>query len=291
MAQPERLHTDDLTGRQFDGYRLLNRISIGGSGAVYRAQHRKYSAPVAMKLMHYDRNKRETAAFRREFVLGKMLSANKFFLHYYDKGSYQNRPYTVMEYFPGKPLGLVWREGEVKAQIENRLSGFWVELAQAVEYLHRHKIVHWDLKPNNFLYDGRLLKLIDFSISEVELKWWQLWLPGERKGTPGYMSSEQIQQKKPATVMDIYGFGAMMFEYFAGRLPFVAEDSNTVLNMTLKTPTPPKLSKFNPRVSNDLEKLVGRMLAKDPKMRPRNMQQIIAALKVMDFYVGEISPQ
>jgi serine/threonine-protein kinase len=294
---------DDLTGRIFDNYRITKRIAMGGAGTVYRAQNLKYKFPLAVKIMHVEKaaNKKDVAACEQEYEIGRALH-HPGILQYLDFGRFEGRPYIVMDYFDGSPLAKVWRDAKAAPAFRFYAKDFFIQLADIVATLHRAGIIHRDIKPGNFLalYDRESgepgerkilegkewrFKLIDFSVSARVPTGLLKWFGGSKEivGTPTYMSPEQIQKKAPSPSMDIYSFGVMMFEFFTGRLPFAGTNQNELLNLILQK-APPPLSKYCPDVTNDLEQLVSRMLAKIPEMRPPSMEQLINMLRRMEMF-------
>ncbi|MBP5232039.1 MAG: serine/threonine protein kinase [Planctomycetes bacterium] len=281
--------SEDLSGKMLGGYRLTQRLAQGGSGAIYTAQNPRYKAPVAVKIIHAEnaKKKKDVEGLTREYEMGRSLS-HPGILKYYDFGNYSGRPFMVMEYFPGRTFTALYRGAETCKAVRRREREIFTQMAEIVNYLHGQKIVHLDLKPDNFMLDleGNQLKLLDFSVSErVQSSFRALFSFGGRDivGTPTYMSPEHIEKKRPQPAMDIYSFGVMLYEYFAGRPPFVGATQNAVLNQILQTPPPP-LSRFNPGVSQELEQLVNRMLAKKPEARPVSMGHFINTFNRIHLY-------
>jgi hypothetical protein len=142
------------------------------------------------------------------------------------------------------------------------------EVADALEYAHRHGIIHRDIKPANLLLspDGRLA-VNDFGLARV-LEEPGLTISGECVGTPAYMSPEQITAGRTPLDhrTDIYSLGATLYELLALRPPFAGERRDQVLAQILhKEPVPPR--KLNRKVPVDLETICLKCLEKDPDRR------------------------
>ncbi len=282
---------EDLTGKQLGKYRLVSRVAQGGAGMVYKARTAALKFPLAVKILHAElaNEKKNIISMEKEFALCKTLR-NTRLLKYFDLGKHENRPYIVMEYFDSFPLSKVIRDREKARQLQARAHTIVQHMAEAVIYMHLQGVIHRDIKADNFLYNEETndIKLIDFSTA-VNAKRGIISLLDFRKpsvvGTPSYMAPEQIKCRRPAITSDIYSFGAMLFEIFAGRPPFVGESQNEVMTKILKS-VPPKLSKFNPDVSPAFEGLVKNMLAKNPEQRPHSMEHFLSSFSRMPIFKG-----
>jgi serine/threonine-protein kinase len=134
--------------------------------------------------------------------------------------------------------------------------------------------VHCDVKPQNILVtaDGRV-KVTDFGIARA-LATLQ---PGETTdvvwGSPQYYSPEQAAGEMPTPASDVYSIGIVMYEMLAGRLPFVAATQPALAMMHLRD-EPPRLTQFNPALPETLERIVHKVLAKEPSARYRTADQL-----------------
>jgi serine/threonine protein kinase len=122
-----------------------------------------------------------------------------------------------------------------------------------------------------------LVKLMDFGIAQTEGGRDLASQSGFRVGTPNYMSPEQTQDAVVAARSDIYSAGAVMFEMFTGRTPFVAEDPFKVMQMHVSS-EPPRPSALRPDLPESLERLILACLAKQPVRRPASAQDLHGAL-------------
>lgn len=279
-----------LIGKQIESYRIASHIATGGVGNVYRANSPKYQFRLAVKILKSERktDKQAAADIGREFEICKNLH-HAGILKYLDFGTYQMRPYLVMEYFSGTSIKKLLKDEEEKKHIQGRSNEIIKLMAEIVEYLHSKNIVHRDIKADNFLYDPKshAVKLIDFSTAVSSKQSVTSFLDFMKKqpivGTPSYIAPEQIERKSPTPSIDIYSFGAMLFEIFAGQPPFVSEDQNELLNMVLQSP-PPLLRKINPDVTMDFSQLVNNMLNKDPDARPLSMTHFLSTFSKISVF-------
>ncbi len=272
---------DDLTGKQLGKYRLVQRIAQGGSGTVYKARTAEDKFSFAIKILNPELDVRKfSGPMNKEYEICKELR-NQRILKYFDIGSYEDRPFFVMEYFEGDSIGKLLKNEEKARMLQARAHEIVQHMAEAVAYVHLQGIIHRDIKADNFMYseEKQDVKLIDFSTA-VRAHRGILSLLNFTKpaivGTPSYMAPEQINRKRPTVSADIYSFGAMLFEIFTGRPPFTGNSQNEILSKILKSPAP-QMNRMNPDVSMDFNNLVKNMLAKSPEQRPHSMEHFLSA--------------
>lgn len=281
---------DDLTGKQIGKYRLVQRIAQGGQGTVYKARTASDKFSYAVKILNPELDVKKFApAMQKEYEICKPLR-NKRILKYFDFGEYEQRPYFVMEHFAGDPLGKLIKNEERCRQLRAKAHDVVQHMAEALAYIHLQGIIHRDIKADNYLYNEETndVKLIDFSTA-ISARRGIISLLSFKKpaivGTPSYMAPEQINRKRPTISADIYSFGAMLFEIFAGRPPFTGNNQNELLNRILQTPAP-QLSRFNPDISTDFNNLVKNMLAKDAEQRPHSMEHFLSTFTRTAVFKG-----
>lgn len=150
------------------------------------------------------------------------------------------------------------------------------QVAQALSYLHRHGVIHRDLKPGNVLVvntaEGRCAKVLDFGLAMAKPRAPQL--ATEIAGTLAYMAPESVLGETPSEAADLYALGVMAFELFAGQHPFNQQHAGELVAAILdhvpevtSLPIPPAL-----------QQLLGRLLAKDPRRRLADGTQLAAEL-------------
>ena len=279
---------DPLLDRVVGHFRLKSRLGQGGMGAVYLAEHTALGTPYVVKVLHpslvADPSSRER--FRREAVTASLIShENVVFITDYGwedgLGSYM-----VMEYLDGMDLGdTLSAEGPLPP---DRVLTICEQVAAALEAAHETGVVHRDLKPENVVLvkgrDGReRVKVLDFGIAKVLESGdaGKLTSTGVAIGTPKYMAPEQAagRVKSIGPWTDVYAFGAIIFELVAGRVPFVSDSAQRLLYMHVQETAPP-ISKFVPGLEgSSLERLLKRMLAKDHRVRPGTMAEILEVLR------------
>ena len=228
--RPDGEEGDDPVGEEphpdrLGPYRLFHLLGRGGMGSVYLAARvdGEYRKRVALKVLRPDLDSPEVARrFRRERQILASLD-HPFIARLLDGGTFEGRPFLVLEYVEGRPLDLWCREEQ--PSLERRLDLF-ASICSAVAYAHRNLIVHRDLKPGNILVTATgEPKLLDFGISKLlnpELAEGTLapTALGLQPMTPDYASPEQLRGEPISTASDVYSLGVLLFEMLAGRHPF-----------------------------------------------------------------------
>jgi protein kinase-like protein len=262
MDQVDRLRT-----ALADRYELDHEIGAGGMAHVYHAHDRQHNRDVAIKVL-----RPELAAaigierFLREIhIEARLQHPNILPLH--DSGSVDGLLYYVMPYVEGETLrGRIKREKQLPVAEAVRITR---EVAEALDYAHRHNVVHRDIKPGNILLSGGHAMVADFglaravSVSDEE----SLTGSGIAVGTAEYMSPEQASGEREVDGRsDIYALGCVLYEMLAGDPPFTGRTVQSVLARHRHDP-PPRLSVVRPGLPPQLEEAVERTLAKVPADR------------------------
>ena len=249
-------------------YQILEEIGRGGMGVIYRARQRHSRRIVALKrILSYHADSQETLArFRREAQAVASLDHPNI-LHIYEVGESEDGfPFFSMKFAAGGSL----LDAAPALRSEPRRSvALMAKVARAVQYAHDQGILHRDLKPGNVLLDGRGEPLVsDFGLA----KWLDTTTDVTRTltifGTPGYIAPEQANGSAPnlTPAADVYSLGAMLFDLFTGRPPFLGEHALAVIQQAAEKPAP-KLRSLAPTLDRDLETICAKCLEREPKAR------------------------
>ena len=282
-----------IAGSVLGSYRILDEISSGGMGTVFRAQHVLLERPAAVKLLRTDLT--TNAQLVQRFVNeAKAVTACKHpgIVEVYDFGyTPDGDAFIVMELLEGEPLGrrlARQRLGEVEAAVLAH------GIASALKAAHRVGVIHRDLKPDNvFLVpdpDGGpdRPKVLDFGIAklaEPEEKRTRHTQTGVLIGTPMYMAPEQARAAGEIDHRaDLYSLGCILYHMLVGRPPFVADGGGEIIALQLFGQVEPP-SRLAP-VSPDMEQLVLRLLEKEPGDRPGSAGDVANALATIAARLG-----
>jgi serine/threonine protein kinase len=267
----------DWAGKTLGKIHIDNLVARGGMAEVYLGTHASFGQ-VAVKVLRglLERDSDQLARFKRESeVISGLKHPN--IVQMLDYTVVDETPCLVMEYISGPTLAAYMKLLRDRKQqlpigiIANLLAG----LASALDYAHDKGIVHRDIKPANVLLrspshnihtqktlpldvqpiltDFGLVRLLDSTMHTTA---------GSVAGTPAYMSPEQARGEKVDKRTDIYSLGIMLYEMLSGSVPFQADSTFGLLMQHInEQPAPIK------GISQDLQALLDRALAKDPSHR------------------------
>jgi len=268
---------DELIGRRVGPYTIAEKVGEGGMAVVYKGYQESLNRYVAIKVLRGElaRDQEFVTRFRREALAVAKLSHPNI-LHVYDAGVVEGVYYIVMDYVEGGSLKDLIQRGPIDPQQAIALT---VQLAEALDYAHRHNLIHRDVKPSNILLtsDGRPL-LTDFGIAKVLHGDTHLTRTGTAIGTPEYMAPEQLQGQAVDARADIYALGVVLFELLAGWSPFSAPTPMATMYKQMNEPPPP-LRQVNITIPEWLEAVVGKALAKRPEERFQRASELAEALR------------
>jgi serine/threonine-protein kinase len=250
------------TGNRF---RVMHRLGGGGMADVYVAEQSQLSRRVVVKVLHphLARDTEVAERFRREAEAAAKL-VHPHICAILDYGATQDVVFTVMPFLEGGSLAdLIQRTRSVDPV---RAAAVSAQVACALDYAHRHGVIHRDVKPDNVLFDedGNAV-LTDFGIATARFHG-RLTASGRAMGTPHYMSPEQAMGKLVDGRSDIYAVGILLYEALVGFPPFDGADAFSVsYKQVHELPVAPiDVSSRIPQVLSDI---VMRCLAKAPVSR------------------------
>ena len=194
-----------------------------------------------------------------------------------DYGEFDGVPYLVMGYLQG---------GSLKAHMGkpmpcDKAARLLLPVADALEYAHSKGLIHRDIKPSNILItESGQPMLSDFGVAKVleSEETLDLTMTGMGVGTPEYMAPEIGLQKDFDHRADIYSLGVMFYELVTGRKPFIADTPMAVMFKHFSDPLP-RPSQFVANIPEEVERVLFKMLAKDPHERYQDMREVSLALE------------
>jgi WD40 repeat protein/formylglycine-generating enzyme required for sulfatase activity/tRNA A-37 threonylcarbamoyl transferase component Bud32/tetratricopeptide (TPR) repeat protein len=253
--------------REFGGYELLEEIAHGGMGVVFKARQTKLNRVVALKMILAGQlaSDESIQRFYTEARAAAQLD-HPHIVPIYEIGEHEGQQFFSMALVEGGSLQTRISRGPLPPQAAAQMV---TDVADAVEYAHRHGIVHRDLKPHNILMDqyGQP-KVTDFGLAKQMQAGDGLTASGDILGTPSYMAPEQaaghVHGLGPA--VDIYALGAILYCLLTGRPPFQAAAlSETLRQVVEREPVSPRL--LSPTTPRDLETICLKCLEKRPSQR------------------------
>jgi len=244
-------------------YVLQERLGVGGQGEVWRAHDPQRGEDIALKILR--------------LAPGRSGAAWEALRHEYESASRLDHPFILKVYEPEREDGTFLLPMELATGGDlRRLRGanylaivpVLMEVAQALGHAHERGVIHRDLKPGNVLFDARgRAKLADFGVSGTAPD------PGTdsliRGLSPFTSSPEQLRGEPPTVADDIYGLGALAYELLSRRPPHYP---NFDARRVQQEPVPPLVPAE--QIPPQLRALIARMLAKDPRERPRSMREV-----------------
>jgi diguanylate cyclase (GGDEF)-like protein len=259
------------------GFELLAELGHGATTVVYRARRAGDAGPdVALKILREqtDLAADVAAGFRREAALLARVT-HPCLAAVHAAGEAGGRPYLVLELVEGASLTRLIEDGPLP---EGRLLGIAIDAADALTAVHRMRLVHRDIKPQNLLVTptGRT-KLIDFDLAT----WNGEVVPGDTvTGTFAYSAPEQTGMlTRPVDARtDLYALGVVLFECVTGRPPFASPDIGELLHLHAVVPAPDVRS-LRPGCSPGLAAVIAKLLAKDPDDRYQSATGLLSDLR------------
>jgi len=267
-----------LTAALADRYRIERELGQGGMATVYLAQDLKHHRKVAIKVL-----KPELAAvlgaerFVQEITTTAALQ-HPHILPLFDSGSADGFLYYVMPYIEGETLrGRLDRERQLGIEEAVRIS---TEVADALDYAHRHGVIHRDIKPENILlHDGRPT-VADFGIALAlsAAAGGRLTETGISLGTPHYMSPEQATAEKEITARsDVYSLASVLYEMLTGSPPHTGASAQQII-MKIVTEEPQPVTKLRKAVPPNVAAALSKALEKLPADRFATAAEFASAL-------------
>jgi len=257
----------ELEGKKLDRYELRQIIGKGGMANVYQAHDPTFHRDVAIKVF-----KREDEETLRRFIREARLMASLRHSHLvevYDTNECVidgiTRYYIVMPLLSGGTLRMRIRRSPLDLA---DVCQYLRDIASALDYVHSQGIIHRDIKGSNVLLndEGRCY-LTDFGIARVTSEATQLTSTGNVLGTVDYVAPELFEVGRKADARtDLYSLGVLLYEMVTGRLPFSADNQLALISMHVSK-QPPAPRQFAPQISNEIERVILKALAKKPEAR------------------------
>lgn len=279
------LSTPIETDPAFTNYEYIETCGEGGMGVVYKARQKILDKIVAIKMLHPRLLSADAIVrFQREGKSASMLE-HPYIIKVLDLGVSSSGPYMILEFLKGQTLAQVLiTEGPLSIE---RFLHLFIQVCDALEHAHSRGVLHRDLKPSNLMLTGNFrneeeIRIMDFGIakfvgeSSQESFASKLTRTGEAIGSPSYMSPEQTQNANIDGRSDLYSLGCVMYEALTGAPPFARNTAlETLMAHINEQPLTMGQSVLGTKTfDDDLERIIARLLQKDPDLRFQSMNEL-----------------
>ncbi|MBT8337461.1 MAG: serine/threonine protein kinase, partial [Gemmatimonadetes bacterium] len=271
------------------GFELLRELGRGATAIVYLVRDHELDRDLAVKVIRSSFGADEEAMARldREAKLVARLQHPNIVKLYGTQHLPDGSMVLLMEHVPGRNLKeLLQDTGPLPPR---RAMALLEDVASALAYAHRRKIVHRDVKPENIYIDDEVgtARLADFGVARPWDLDTRLTLPGESLGTPAYMAPEQIDGGDVDGRSDVFSLGLVAYEMLAGEHPWEGDSIYSII-FKQKHEDPPDLRTIRPDISDRVVAIVERAVHKAPDERWASADEMLDALKALE--APEVDP-
>jgi eukaryotic-like serine/threonine-protein kinase len=267
------MNDDDRAGQRLGEYRLMRLLGRSICSEVYFGEHLHTNFPVAIKILSGHFTKNDIKKFLMQANALAQLK-HPHIVHVIDCGLDNDTPFFVMDYAPNGSLRQRHPKG-TRLPLETVIS-YVQQIAEALHYVHNHKLIHRDIKPQNMLLGSHNQVLLsDFGIA-IPSHSIDAIRSNDFEGTVAYAAPEQLQGR-PRRSSDQYALGVVVYEWLCGEWPFCG--SLTQVAQHHLSTLPSGLRKKNSAISPAVEKVVLKALAKEPVRRFAGVKEFADALE------------
>ena len=265
-----------MIGQTISHYRILEKLGEGGMGVVYKAEDTRLERTVALKFLSSSIG--DDTAGKRFVQEARAASSlehpNICTIHEIDETS-DGRTFIVMPCYEGESLLARIDRGQMELDEAVSLA---IQVCAGLSKAHDKGIVHRDVKPANLIVTGDgLLKIVDFGLAKLS-GGSKLTRTGTTPGTVVYMSPEQLTGGDVDMRSDLWAVGIVLYEMITGETPFRG-DHEPAMIYSIMNEEPKPVRNARPDVSADVERIIDKVLSKDPDERYQTSAELIDALE------------
>ena len=268
-----------------DRFQILSEAVNGTMSNFHRALDKKNNKMIGLKILDPEK----TAAFESRFKLLKKPSEGEVGLalkhprvvETFETGTLTDgRKFIVMEYIEGTGLNSLIKMGS--KTLEGHRYLLILQMAEALEAVHKAGFIHRDICPRNFIVaaDGLTLKLIDFGLTLPDEPAYRQ--PGNRTGTPLYLAPEIVRRKQTDQRVDIFAFGVTCYQLCTGDFPWPGTDVTGTGALAHDTSPPEPILKKVPKLNQTLAKVIMQCMQPNPDNRPQTAEAILKQLRTVE---------
>jgi serine/threonine-protein kinase len=269
-----------MIGQTITRYRVLSKLGEGGMGEVFKAEDTSLKRPVALKflVLHSLGGVEEQERFQREAEAAAALS-HPHIATVYEFNEFEGKKFIAMEYLEGGSLKEKIQTGPLKLKDVIEIG---VQISEGLHAAHEKGIVHRDIKSANVMLTGKgQVKITDFGLAKLAHRS-RVTQQGMTMGTADYMSPEQAQGEPADHRTDLWSVGVVLYEMVAGQLPFKA-DFAQALTYRILSDDPEPLTAVRTGIPMALERIVLKLLAKDPSARYQHADDLAVDLRAVEL--------
>jgi serine/threonine protein kinase/predicted Zn-dependent protease len=268
-----------MIGQQVQQFKIIEKLGAGGMGEVYLAHDTQLDRKVALKFLppHIAADADLKARFLHEAKAAAALNhPNIVTVH--ELGTHEGKPFIAMEYIEGKSLADLIAAGSLRIDQAVRIAQ---QMCEGLSAAHEAGIVHRDIKPGNVIIDksGRA-KILDFGLAKSRRATTDTQA-GTTVGTAQYESPEQSRGVQVDQRSDLFSLGVVLYEMIAGQLPFKGEFVDAV-RYAIAHENPDPLARYKADVPDDLQRIVSKLLEKEPELRYQTASGVLSDLKLLE---------
>ena len=271
---------DPLVGKTVSHFEILAPIGRGGMGMVYRARDLTLDRTVALKFLPPSLSSDQQAKdrFIHEAKAASGLDHPNIATVHEIAETGDHQLFIAMGYYPGETLKEKIEKGPIAPEVA---IDFAIQLASALDRVHRHGVIHRDIKPGNLMIaDEGSVKLLDFGLAKLSYASGHTQV-GQMIGTVAYMSPEQARGVEVDHRTDIWSMGVVLYEILTGKRPFDRGDAQSTIHAILEMdPEPPMVPEGE--IPEPLKDVLGLCLAKDPDHRYQSAEDLLEDLQRAD---------
>jgi serine/threonine protein kinase/formylglycine-generating enzyme required for sulfatase activity/dienelactone hydrolase len=267
-----------MIGRTVGHYLVLARLGGGGMGVVYKGEDLTLGRFVALKFLPPELTRDDDARkrFLREARAASQLDHPNI-CTVYEIGESDGQTWIAMGFYDGETLKARAEQGSLEVR---EVVGLGLQIARGLAKAHASGIVHRDIKPANVMLTPEgVAKIVDFGLAKLSGAT-HITQSTQMVGTLAYMAPEQLTGETIGPQADLWALGATMFELLTGARPFRGESAQAIAYAILNE-QPRSLSVLRPDALPQLERIVKKLLRKDPLQRHQTADELIVELAAL----------
>jgi serine/threonine-protein kinase len=270
-------------------FELLREAISGTMSSFYMARDKKTGKTVGLKIADPEK----TAVFEARFKVLKKPSEGEIAMQMkhprivetYECGTTKDgKQFLVMEFVQGQGLHAILKNQN--SYLDGKRLNLFRQMTEAIAAVHKAGFIHRDICPRNFIVadDAMSLKLIDFGLTLPMKR--EYMLPGNRTGTPLYMSPEIVRRKPTDHRVDIFSLGVTAYQMWTFDFPWPSSDSTGTGALQHDSREPTQIKQLSPGINRTIAKTIMQCIEADPAKRPESADAVLKLLRPVtsDYY-------